>query len=400
MSRPRTAAALAVVALIAVACGESGGTPAWTGGAPPTSEPHGVTISPGVPGGGSGGENNNGGSGGGGSGPGQPPPSSGSSSSPNAEDPAVLAKHLNAPVGLSLLPDGTALVGERTTGRIVRVQPTPGRPAPVVKRLTGLDTKGDGGLLDLAVSPNYGEDRLVFALITTRTDNRVVTFTLDGPVTPVVTKIPKGTTGNTGRIAFAPNGNLYIGTGDTGRPALAADPGSLAGKILRVTDIGEAAPGNPAGDLVYSRGHHPVDGLCLVPQSTGVLDVEAGRDQIGEVNVIRAGFDYATTGPAATLPAAATQPGGCAVRDTTLFVTSLDGRRLLSAHLAGAAATLRPGKFKVALRNKYGRLRTVVVAEDGAIWLTTSNKDGEGKPVKDDERVIRILGGGIESDPT
>src|SRR5439155_11934034 len=122
----------------------------------------------------------------------------------------------------AMLPDGTALVGERTTGRIVRVQPVAGKPVPTVRQLSGLDTSGDGGLLDLALSPTYSEDGLIYAYVTTATDNRVVDFTLKGPVTPVVTGIPKGRIGNTGRIAFGADGDLYIGTGDAGRPALAA----------------------------------------------------------------------------------------------------------------------------------------------------------------------------------
>src|SRR5206468_10003819 len=101
------------------------------------------------------------------------------------QDPLVVATKLTAPVGLTLLTDGTALVGERTTGRIVRVQPRAGQPVPTVRTLTGLDTSGDGGLLDLALSPTYAEDGLIYAYVTTRTDNRVVEFTLTGPVTPV-----------------------------------------------------------------------------------------------------------------------------------------------------------------------------------------------------------------------
>ena len=88
---------------------------------------------------------------GGGGGTGGTPSSSAPSTKP--VDPLVMASGLRSPVGLAMLPDGSALVGERTTGRIVRVQPKPGQPVPTVKRLTGLDSAGDGGLLDLALSP-------------------------------------------------------------------------------------------------------------------------------------------------------------------------------------------------------------------------------------------------------
>jgi glucose/arabinose dehydrogenase len=331
------------------------------------------------------------------------PAPGGSSSSPGrgkGTDPLVVATHLTAPVGLTLLPDGSALVGERTTGRIVRVQPVAGRPVPTVRTLTGLDPAGDGGLLDLALSPSYSQDDLIYAYITTRTDNRVVDFTLTGPVTPVLTGIPKGRSGNTGRIAFGPDGNLYVGTGDAGRPALAQQPTSLAGKVLRVDPIGDPPGDNPApGSPVWSSGHRVVDGLCA--SSTAVFEVEAGpAGGPDEVNRLAAGDDdgYPAPGagtqpPVRTLPAAYAAPGGCAVQQGRLWVTSLDGTALLAAPLTGAATAPDVGQFVPALAKRYGRLRTVVAAPDGALWLTTSNRDGHGSPVAADERVIRYVGG-------
>ncbi|WP_375479410.1 PQQ-dependent sugar dehydrogenase [uncultured Jatrophihabitans sp.] len=318
-------------------------------------------------------------------------------------DPDVVATHLTSPVGLAVLPDNTALVGERATGRIVRVQPTPGRPVPTVRTLTGLDTSGDGGLLDLALSPTYDQDGLIYAYITTKTDNRVVDFTLTGPVTPVLAGIPKGRTGNTGRIAFGADGRLYIGTGDAGDPRAATNPRSLAGKVLRVTDIGGAAPGNPRpGSAVWTSGHSEVDGLCTA-DGTAVFETQpGGAGSPAEVNALAAGASYdATSGagrpPAATLPAPDTAPGGCAIQDGVLHVTTLDGRALLSARVGGGSAAPAVGAFSASLTGKYGRLRTVVAADDGALWLTTSNRDGKGNPVAADERVLRILppqGGG------
>lgn len=121
-------------------------------------------------------------------------PGAPSSSAPSSggEDPNVLAKNLTAPVGLTMMADGTALVGERTTGRIVQVQPEPGQPVVEVKTVTGIDASGDGGLLDIALSPTYGEDRLIYAYITTATDNRVVSFTLTGSTRPGLHRDPEG----------------------------------------------------------------------------------------------------------------------------------------------------------------------------------------------------------------
>jgi glucose/arabinose dehydrogenase len=339
--------------------------------------------------------------------PGQSP----SSGAKNA-DPDVVATHLAFPVGLTMMPDGSALVGERKTGRIVRVQPKPGQPVPTVRTLPGIDPAGDGGLLDLALSPTYAQDNLIYAYITTPTDNRVVDFTLTGPVTPVLTGIPKGSTDNTGRIAFGTDGDLYIGTGDAGHPALAAEPNSLAGKVLRVNDIGDPAKGNPTpSSPVFTRGHRVVDGLCATPEAKSIFEVETGGPTGAgdDVNLLVPGEFYGwpstvTTpaqGSVTTLPAADRSPGGCAVLDEKLWVTSLDGQALLSTPLIPTGTGLTNGKFKVELSKKYGRLKTVVAASDGALWLTTSNRDGHGKPVSTDERVIRWMpqGGGGEGSP-
>jgi glucose/arabinose dehydrogenase len=336
-------------------------------------------------------------SGGAGNGPGGAP----SSPSGKRRDPNVVATHLSSPVGLTMLPSGAALVGERTTGRIVRVQPRPGQPVPTIRTLPGLDTSGDGGLLDLALSPTYAEDGLIYAYVTTATDNRVVDFTMKGPVTPVVTGIPKGRTGNTGRIVFGADGNLYIGTGDAGRPALAARATSLAGKVLRVDDIGDPTDGNPrAASPVWTSGHHDVDGICPIPRTSFVLEVERGADGArGEVNSLRRGAFYGwpststrtAVRPSARMPTAARVPGDCAVLGNRVWVTSLDGQELLSARLRTIGGPPTPGAFTAELKNRYGRLKTVVAAPDGALWLTTSNKDGLGHPVAADERVIRYI---------
>ncbi len=325
--------------------------------------------------------------------PGQPSPSK-----TGKTDPLVVATHLTAPVGVTMMPDNTALVGERTTGRIVRVQPKPNLPVPTVRRLSGLDTSGGGGLLDLALSPAYDEDSLVYAYITTPTDNRVVDFTLKGPVTPVLTGIPKGRTGNAGRIAFDADGALLVGTGDAGKPALAANPNSLAGKVLRVSAIGRPAAGNPRrSSPVWTSGHAGVTGLCPDPDSGTVLETEpaSGGD---ELNVLTGGdyYGYPTASgsihpPLTTLPDADTSPGGCAVLNGSAYVTSLDGQTLLSSRLTDSGNDLHAGAWKALLTRKYGRLRTVIGAADGALWLTTSNKDGKGRPVADDERVIRYV---------
>jgi glucose/arabinose dehydrogenase len=404
MPRVRPMLLVGVTALVLAACGRFDGSsspswepsPAFGAGGGPGAQASPIIPVPSGPAGGPGGTPGSGSAGPGGTGVAPSP------SKTKRGDPRVVATHLTAPVGLTLLPDGTALVGERTTGRIVRVQPRAGQPVPTVRTLHGLDTSGDGGLLDLALSPTYAEDGLIYAYVTTRTDNRVVAFTLTGPVTPVLTGIPKGRTGNTGRVMFGDDGDLYVGTGDAGRPALAAQAQSLAGKVLRVDSIGDPAAGNPvATSPVWTRGHHQVNGLCTIRRSTSVFEVEAGATGApDEVNVLSRGANYGwpassagARGPVATLPATYRSPGGCAVLAGRIWVTSLDGTALLSAPLRVVSSVLATGKFTPVLKGTYGRLKTVVAADDGALWLTTANRDGHGKPVSTDERVIRYVPG-------
>jgi glucose/arabinose dehydrogenase len=308
----------------------------------------------------------------------------------------VVATKLALPTGLVVLPDGTAVVGERRTGRLLRVQPVAGKPVTLVQKLSGLDTTGDGGLLDLALSPTYRQDGLLYAYVTTPTDNRVLHFTLGANPTPVVTGIPRGSTGNAGRIAFDATGALLIGTGTAGDPALAANPRSLAGKILRTNDIGAPLPDNPtAGSIIFATGLAGVDGLCVDPIDGTRIAVSAGSGtSADEINVIRAGRDYGwpragakSVAPAAKLPKVAAGGAGCAVAGQRLAVATTAGKALASAQVS-ASGTL--GSFDTALAGKYGRLRTVVAGSDGALWLTTANRDARAKPTADDDRVIRL----------
>ncbi len=344
------------------------------------------------------------------------------SESPSGGDSSVVATNLSAPVGIAVLPDGSALVGQRTTGVIVQVQSTAGQPVTTVRTIPGLDVSGDGGLLDLALSPEYGENHLIYAYVTTPTDNRVVDFTLTGPITPVFTGIPRAATGNRGRIAFTADGNLLIGTGDAGQPALAQNPASLAGKVLEVNDVGQSLT---AGSPVLAQGLQGASGLCVDPDTGSIFETEpaaaaasatpAAKD---EVNLIAAGQDYgwpvATARSVAaltTLPLAANgspaNDSGCAVSNGTLVVASLDSTSLYTSDITSptgatnAGVTLDP--FVASLTGHYGRLITVVADPDGTLWLATSNGGivpaPAGASSATDERILHIqpTGGGAGS---
>ena len=150
----------------------------------------------------------------------------------------------------------SALVGERTTGRILQVQQDV--EPELVAQIDGVDATGDGGLLGIALSPSYDEDGLIYAYVTTAEDNRIIRIARGDVPKPIFTGIPKGAQHNGGRIAFAADRTLYVGTGDTGTPTATADPASLAGKVLRLDEFGKPAARQPDPGLADLRARvHP-----------------------------------------------------------------------------------------------------------------------------------------------
>ena len=305
-------------------------------------------------------------------------------------DPNVVASGLTVPTGLVLLPDGTAIVGERDSGRLLQVFPDRS-PARELMTVTGIDTAGDGGLLGLALSPTFVEDGLLYAYVSTATDNRVVRFPLGGTPNAFFTGIPRGERHNGGGLVFDLEGNLFVGTGDVGDPVLAADPNSLAGKVLQIDVFGRPVGATP----VYSRGHRDVTALCqsVVPdpaEPTATLyATDDSTDGPDAIDLVTQGADYATVAPLIEVPAEEGGPGGCAAAGTGIFLGALEGQRIHAFALDGTGAVVgEPEEF---LGGQYGRLRTVVVDTEGALWITTSNRDGIGTPTEDDDRVLRIL---------
>jgi glucose/arabinose dehydrogenase len=311
----------------------------------------------------------------------------------------VAATGLQVPWGLAFLPDGSALVSERVTARIMQVRP--GAAPTQVATVSGVSASGEGGLLGIAVSPTYAQDQWVYAYFTAASDNRLVRFRLSAPQTQQVllSGVPKGSVHNGGRLAFGPDGMLYVTTGETGNTGNAQNLSSLGGKILRMTPDGGVPSGNPfGGSLVYSYGHRNVQGLAWDPQGR-LYATEFGQDTWDEINQIVAGGNYgwptcegrcgnpSFRDPIVTWTTAEASPSGLAYANGTLFAAALRGARLWTVPLTGAGGAGTPA---AELQGAYGRLRTVAVGPDGWLWLATSNRDGRGTPVAADDRIIRI----------
>ncbi|GAA3917002.1 PQQ-dependent sugar dehydrogenase [Actinoplanes auranticolor] len=314
---------------------------------------------------------------------------------PDLSAPETIATGIEVPWGLAFLPDGSALVAERDSGDVLRVRAGGGRPEQVF-RVPGVAADGEGGLLGLAVAADYARTRWIYAYHTASDDNRIVRFKLGGGAPEVIFDgIGKAGIHNGGRIAFGPDKMLYVGTGDAGDGSASQDAGDTNGKILRLTPEGRPAPGNPtAGSPVWSLGHRNVQGLAWAADGT-MYGIEFGQNRLDEVNKIEPGANYGWpevegkggdgdyVDPIVTWSTDEASPSGAAIAGDTLYVAALRGERLWTVPLDG-------GEPRAEFSGRYGRLRTVAVAPDGALWLTTSNTDGRGDVQDGDDRILRF----------
>ncbi len=333
--------------------------------------------------------------------------------------PEVVAAGLEIPWGVAFLPDGGILITQRP-GTVRAVLDGQLREQPVA-RIDGVVHQGEGGLLGLALDPGFEDNRRAFVYYTAVDGNRLSRFTVGGDLAfedeqPLLRRLPAASNHNGGAVAFGPDGQLYVTVGETGEPALAADPSSPGGAILRVTPEGGVPDGNPHGDSpVWSTGHRNAQGLAWDGEGRLYATDHGPSGEFGlccndEVNLVeeggfygwpnRAGTDdtgeavdapgnpidpLATSGPDETWA-----PGGIAVHaeSRSLLVTNLAGERLLRFTLAEGDPR-EVVRAETVLEN-VGRLRTIVRGPDGCFYVTTSNRDGRGSPADDDDRLLRL----------
>jgi glucose/arabinose dehydrogenase len=317
-----------------------------------------------------------------------PPPAPGQGGGPMGcldPDPQVVATCLDPISAVAVLPDAqSALVAERATGRVLRVQKG---TSPRLVATVPVDA-GGGGLSGLVLSPSYAEDQLLYAYAATPTDHRLLRIAQHNQITPVLTGIPRTPGDDGGALGVGPDGALLVATGSGSD----AGGGSLAGKLLRVDTFGRPFPGNPdPRSPVYMSGLRSPGGICTAADSgtVWVTDHQPDRDVLRHVAPGAAGE------PAWSWP---DRPGvtGCVAPRGLLAVAEKGGNSLFT--LRTSTPTGFTGTPQRTLVGSYGRLSTAALAPDGLIWLGTANKDGAGGPAtSSDDRVIRILvvlGGG------
>ena len=326
-------------------------------------------------------------------------------STANAE-PETLAEGLEAPWSVVPLLDDPAapgaLISQRGDGAVLEL--TPSGELRRVGVIPGVVAGGESGLHGLAVWDDDGT-RWLYAYHGAASDNRVVRVPLTGEpgaltldtarLDIVFSGIPRASHHDGGRIAFGPDGMLYIATGDAGRTEMARDPDQLGGKILRLTPEGDPAPDNPFGSAVYSIGHRNVQGLAWDADDT-LWASEFGQNTWDELNRIEAGGDYGwpdhegmadaegVIDPVTVWRPGDASPSGIAVIDGIVYVAALRGERLWLVDPEND-----PEGWS-AFTGEFGRLRDVVAGPAGTFWVLTNNTDGRGSPRDGDDRLLQL----------
>lgn len=334
---------------------------------------------------------------------------------PNTQEAEVqeVATNLEIPWEIVFLPNENLLVTQRP-GTLLHITPNSRQSIPV----SGVEHRGEGGLLGLALHPEYTTNKWIYLYLTSETENglenRVERYIFNENLHTVTERkvildnIPGAVFHDGGKIAFGPDGLLYITTGDAGMTELSQDTNSLAGKILRITDEGEIPQDNPFKNEVYSYGHRNPQGLAwdagsnLWQTEHGPSGLSTGFD---EVNLIRMGENYGWPVITGTKTQAGMQtpilqsgsqdtwaPAGMAIYQDTIFFAGLRGEGLYSAKISDTATGQNTlVDFKKHFNKEFGRLRAVVIDPSNEwIYISTSNTDGRGSVKENDDKIIKI----------
>lgn len=311
---------------------------------------------------------------------------------------SVVAENLDTPWSIATLPDDRLLITERSG--VLQILGENGQRFEIADVVE----QGEGGLLGLALHPNFADNRQLYIYKTTGPSNVIERYVLEdnqlSQRTSIFTNIPAASNHNGGEIKFGPDKKLYITTGDAGEENLAQDRASLAGKILRVNDDGSIPEDNPFGTAVWSYGHRNPQGIAwdsedkLWSTEHGPSGLQSGFD---ELNLIEKGKNYGwpvirgdENREGMVVPIAHSggndtwAPAGLAHHDGSLYFAGLRGQTLYQAKINGNSVDLTRH-----FTEAYGRLRAVTTQGDDLL-VGSSNQDGRGNPESNDDKILRI----------
>ena len=323
----------------------------------------------------------------------------------------VLVDGLSVPWDLDFTPDDTMLFTQRSG--ILSARLTDGTVQTVTADFSDFRASGEGGFMAILVDPNFNVNRRFYTCQThfSPREVQVIAWTINSDYTeatrvadPLVGGIPGGGRHSGCRLRFGPYGYLWIATGDATQGSHPQDLSSLGGKVLRVNaTTGAGAPSNPftSSPRVYTFGHRNVQGLAFRPGSCQMWSVEHGPSVDDEINLLVAGGNYGWDpvpgyNESVSMTDLTKYPDAVEAKwssgSPTLATSGgifLEGEhwgdwegRLAVAALKDSELHLfafdEDGDFQSIhsvseLNGTYGRLRTPMMGQDGALYVTTSN---------------------------
>ena len=326
----------------------------------------------------------------------------------------VFAKNLQVPWGMAFLPNGDFIFCERN-GEINLKKKGEADYNMIMFRTVQV---AEGGLLGVAVDPDFEHNNYIYIYETVVGMNRVVRLKFDSGILTqdlvLLDGIPAANNHDGGALRFGPDGFLYLGTGDALMSSLAQDTSSLAGKIIRIDRNGNPAPGNPFNNYVWSYGHRNVQGFDWNEQGKMIATEHGPTSEFGwcchdELNLIEPGKNYGwpiTMGgmESDSLTPAIYQtgsevwaPSGCtfiqgqewgAWNGTFLF-GALKGQRLVRFTISADGTTASDRQDT--LIGTFQRIRGVIQAPDGSILFSSSNVGtASPPPLAGDDKIYRM----------
>lgn len=336
---------------------------------------------------------------------------------PAVETTAVI-EGLNIPWDVVRAPDGTLLTGERG-GRMV-AQLAGGEIRGVAIDLPGLVRQSESGLMGLAVDPDFAQNREIHVCYSQDSagarDNRITSFRASDDwseltkVRDTLTGIPLGAEGiHSGcRLLTAPDGTIYVGTGDTYGPTGPQSLDSLAGKTLHINTDGSPATGD---SVIHTFGHRNIQGLAVQPGTGAVYSAEHGPDIDDEVNLLQDGGNYGWNPNIGgrynqDVPMTDTEAFPDAIEavwssgeptlapadieflrgeewgewEGALAMANLKTQKLVLLRLSEDGNSVRDAA--VLLEGEFGRLRSLTPEADGSLLVTTSDADNQDQVLR------------------
>jgi glucose/arabinose dehydrogenase len=333
----------------------------------------------------------------------------------------VFAENLSVPWSIVWTDKDRMFVNERP-GRIRIIQNGKLQDAPLLE-VKEISTGSEEGLMGLAIDPNYSQNKYIYISYAYGKGDlsiKVVRYKDNGNSLSdelvLIDKIP-GAKNHAGcRLKFGPDGKLYITTGDATDRQIAQDLNNLGGKILRLNSDGTIPQDNPfPNSPVWTYGHRNPQGIDWYPGTNIMYETEhgpSGFDGPGggdEVNVIVKGSNYGwpvvshegkkegMVSPLLVYTPAEAPASGMFYKSGVIsqfknnfFFGCLRGRGIMRV-IVDENNPEKVVSFEKMKDVDFGRIREIAEGPDGAIYFSTSNKDGRGNPASNDDRIFRII---------